>query len=104
MRKIKLKNVTLKKLDRYIFIAGAILGVLFGGSYHRANGFAGILLGAIAWGVIAGFGFKGIYEFIIRLVCNAPAEGPATYESDDDPEEDDDEFDEAVSAAEDEEE
>ena len=72
MKKLHIKNLTLEKITRMIFAIGALLGVLFGGSYHRLNGFSGILLGAIFWGIVAGFGFKGIFEFVLNLVCKAP--------------------------------
>ena len=92
MKRIKnlTKNLTLKKITKMVFAIGALLGVLFGGSYHRLNGFSGILLGAIFWGVTTAFGFKGIFEFILNLVCKtaeepetrdeAPAEGAAAEE------------------------
>ncbi len=94
MKRITLKNITLKKITKAIFAIGALLGVLFGGSYHRMNGFSGILLGAIFWGVVTAFGFKGIYEFVLNLVCKAVEEPEADDEEPEEEPDDEGEFEE----------
>jgi hypothetical protein len=75
-KKVLFKIDSMRKLTNVIFCIGALMGILFGGSYQMGKNFFGILLGALAWGVITGFGFKGVYEFIIGLICNMSNDDP----------------------------